>query len=193
MKKFLTLALALVMTLAMSVPAFAVELVTEDGGSVNIDVSGAYVGADASADVIAVDITWDSMDFTYMAEGSKIWDATNMWHTTVSSEDAGWVDETKNIAISNRSNVDIKAEATFSAIVDGFSLNISEAVVLSEAEKGTAPNDTNATGTPGTPTTGNITVSVAENATAISSDNTDLGDITVTITKTAHTEFVPVD
>ena len=66
MKKLLSVILALVIALSLSVTAFAAE--TNEGSSpTDITVNGTFVSGTAADEKISVDIVWDAMDFTYTA------------------------------------------------------------------------------------------------------------------------------
>ena len=72
MKKSLSVILALVMALSLSVTAFAVE--TNEGSSpTDITVNGTYAPGTAADEKISVDIVWDAMDFTYTAPSQGTW------------------------------------------------------------------------------------------------------------------------
>ena len=71
MKKTLSIILALVIALSLSVTAFAA---TNDGTSdTEITVNGSFVSGTAADEKISVDIVWDAMDFTYTAASQGTW------------------------------------------------------------------------------------------------------------------------
>lgn len=122
MKKILAITLVFVMILAMSLPAFAEEAtLTQDFDSVVIDINGIKDsdedGIPDSEDteddrltVVAVDIVWDEMTFTYISE-TQIWNPDSMTYEYV---EGGWkTDEIKEISVSNRSNVPISTSLNF--------------------------------------------------------------------------------
>lgn len=180
MKKFLAMALALSMMMAMSMTAFAGEdTLTYDTDYVEIDVDAKCVSDSTTvADVIAVDVSWDAMEFTYAEASALSWDAENMWVETA-GEGAGWKDETKNITITNRSNVGITATAGYVSNLTNFSLTLGSNLTLDAATAGDASKSLR-----GIEKTGVITVEVASSSTAtIDEDTETVARITVTIAK----------
>lgn len=139
------------------------------------------------ADVIAVDLTWDPMEWTYSKGGYD--------PNTMTSTDK-WLDANKEINISNRSNVGITATPAYAddatvtgttnlkfvtTVTDGNGSVTGNVMTLDKATAGDAD-----TGTNGTATTGKITVSLDMDmmkSVTISADDTSLGTITVTVAK----------
>lgn len=123
MKKFIAMFLAMVMIMAMSVTAFAAENETltespatgKDAGSYDIGVTGKYEADYINADpVISVDIEWESMEFTYAADGYQgVWNpGSHEYENSIAEGESGWRDnEGRNIKLTNHSNVGV--EATF--------------------------------------------------------------------------------
>ena len=176
MKKILAIALAVVMTMAMSVTAFAAEATLDAAGSVEITTKGVYNNnTETAADVIAVDIVWDDMTFTYNAEGALEYNPDKMWDEKAGQ--AGWKNETKKITISNRSNVGITASSAYSGGYLTVS-NTDSALTIDKATPGDASKNA-----AGTASVGEITVTPASSAQSISAE-TNLGNITLTIAKT---------
>ena len=102
MRKLIAMILALVMVLSMSTVAFAAETVGQNG-SQNIDVTAKYSDAVTTPDVYSVDITWDSMVFTYSEAGTMDWDPAT--HTYTENITAGWDKESADVTVTNHSNV----------------------------------------------------------------------------------------
>lgn len=139
------------------------------------------------ADVIAVDLEWEDMEWTY-SKGH--YDPNTMTSTS------GWLDAEKVINVANRSNVGVTAAPAYvddgvtgtalefvSAVTDGHGSVTGTTLSLNKATEGTDGKD-------GTPSTGKITVSLDMTAMAnitIDTDDTTLGTITVTIAKVAAT------
>ena len=179
MKKTLSIILALVLALSLSVTAFAA---TNDGSSpTEIDVNGSFVSGTAADEKISVDIVWDPMDFTYTAPSQGTWNPAT--HAYEGATEGGWSDNTPSITVKNHSNVAVNATLDFKADVAG--------VVGTFTETSGTANDkvlelATAEGTEvsAAPTaTANFGISGA----AIDADKT-LGTITVTVAKTGSAE-----
>ena len=180
MKKTLSIILALVIALSLSVTAFAAE--TNEGSSpTDITVNGTYVPGTTGAEQISVDIVWDAMDFTYTGASQGTWNPAT--HAYDGATAGGWSDNTPAITVKNHSNVAVNATLGFKADVAG--------VVGTFTETSGTANDkvlelATAEGTEvsAAPTaTANFGISGA----AIDADKT-LGTITVTIAKTGSAE-----
>ena len=180
MKKTLSIILALVIALSLSVTAFAAE--TNEGSSpTDITVNGTYVPGTTGAEQISVDIVWDAMDFTYTGASQGTWNPAT--HAYDGATAGGWSDNTPGITVKNHSNVAVNATLGFKADVAG--------VVGTFTEPSGTANDkvlelATAEGTEvsAAPTaTANFGISGA----AIDADKT-LGTITVTIAKTGSAE-----
>ena len=88
MKKFLSVILALVMALSLSVTAFAA---TNDGSSpTEITVNGTYTPGTAADEKISVDIVWEAMDFTYTGASQGTWNSAT--HAYEGATEGGWSD-----------------------------------------------------------------------------------------------------
>ena len=112
MKKLLTSALALVLSLSLCVPAFAVEsTVTEDGGKKEIDVNAKYVDNTQTPTVYHVDVSWGAMEFTYTVSGTKTWNAEA--HNYTVSTSGAWTATGNEITVTNHSNTAVKADFTY--------------------------------------------------------------------------------
>ena len=179
MKKTLSIILALVMALSLSVTAFAA---TNDGTSgTDITVNGTYVPGTTGAEQISVDIVWDAMDFTYTGASQGTWNPAT--HAYDGATAGGWSDNTPGITVKNHSNVAVNATLGFKADVAGVVGTFTEA---SGTENDSVLELATAVGTEAAnaPTaTANFGISGA----AIDADKT-LGTITVTIAKTGSAE-----
>ena len=179
MKKTLSIILALVMALSLSVTAFAA---TNDGTSgTDITVNGTYVPGTTGAEQISVDIVWDAMDFTYTGASQGTWNPAT--HAYDGATAGGWSDNTPGITVKNHSNVAVNATLGFKDDVAGVVGTFTEA---SGTENDSVLELATAVGTEAAnaPTaTANFGISGA----AIDADKT-LGTITVTIAKTGSAE-----
>ena len=179
MKKTLSIILALVMALSLSVTAFAA---TNDGTQdTEITVNGSFVSGTAADEKISVDVAWDAMDFTYTAPSQGTWNPAT--HAYEGATAGGWSDNTPGITVKNHSNVAVNATLGFKADVAGVVGTFTEA---SGTENDSVLELATAVGTEAAnaPTaTANFGISGA----AIDADKT-LGTITVTVAKTGSAE-----
>ena len=172
MKKLLSVILALVMALSLSVTAFAA---TNDGTQdTEITVNGTYTPGTTADEIISADIAWDAMDFTYTGASQGTWNPVT--HAYEGAIDGGWSDNTPAITVTNHSNAAINATLGFTADVTGIvgtftessgteNDKVLELATAEGTEVGSAPK-----------ATANFSISGA----AIDADKT-LGTITVTI------------
>lgn len=198
MKKFLAMALALIMMLAMAIPAMAEgevtkaseknEIVTNQddkgivseliGNSAEIDAWGLYDAdgdgkaeetEDTSTDVFYVNIAWEKMEWVY-TQGS--YDAENM-------KDLGghWNQDEKKITVTNQSNIGITATPSYADDgVEDTNLTFSRALTLEAATPAQGEEAR------GTAKVGTITVDIDASSAAIT-DHSKIGTITVTVEK----------
>ena len=108
MKKVTSLLLALVMALALAVPAFA-ETVTPTTGDTSSDVQ---VTVKQPGDTINngyyLKVDWEVPSFSYTYYGSTYtWNTDGMYYTSTKNGTDGWDDESKNITlkVTNQSDV----------------------------------------------------------------------------------------
>ena len=174
MKRFLSLMLALLMMMSLSVTALAADA-TNNGGNTSIDVNANYQNNVSTADVIFVDIAWGEMQFTYSVNGTMDWDGEN--HQYVNNVTEGWTAKGNSVTLTNHSNVAIKAKLSFTAVSDyegitGSFGDDAELLLASAVgtEKNEAPEDTALL---------NLTGALSDDVTAA----TKIGMITVTIEK----------
>ena len=120
MKKIMSLALALVMLMSLSVTAFAADTspktVEAENGTATIDVTAKYVAdvADPS-DTYNVVVTWSGMEFTYTVEGTQTWNAETHKYDVQMDETGTWSENTATITVTNHSNVAVNATLSFAA------------------------------------------------------------------------------
>ena len=174
MKKFLASALAFALAISTSVTAFAANAATNDGTKgTDITVNGKYKAAGgASADVISVDIVWESMEFTYSEKSDGSWNPKTHQYDGATAD--GWAatgGTDPKITVTNHSNVPVNANFAFATAVDGLNGSFTKPTLVLDSAVGTefsnAPTDETA-----------FSVSGA----AINADQS-LGMITVTVGK----------
>lgn len=115
MKKFISLALALMLVMSLSVTAFAADNTStelnDNKKSDTIAVTGTYKAGTAGGTVISVHVAWTDMSFTYNAESSGKWQPGT--HTYGEGTEAGWSESKNSITVTNHSNVDVTATFAF--------------------------------------------------------------------------------
>ncbi len=194
MKKIIAMLLAVVMAAAMVVPAFADTENTTINSAKNHDitVNGVFKSASASGEVISVGIAWDAMTFTYSEASSGTWDPTQ--HTYTGNSTAGWSDNKSAITITNHSNVPVDAEFSFTAESGVTTTGKFYHKTASGAFSYTAEPEFRLTSAVGTAVTAapSYAIYFGVEGAAIS-NNTTLGNITVTISKSKIVTSVSVD
>jgi len=172
MKKYISLIVALLMIMSMSVAVFAANDVT-NGGTDTAEVKGNYKGTPVST-VYSVDISWSGLDFTYNDAYKGEWQPNS--HTYINSTEAGWAESNGKITITNHSNTDITATPVYNASTNYETASMifnSDALAVNSADNGV-------NGAAGSAVSGTITVtpngSLPEGTT-----NAVIGTITITI------------
>ncbi len=123
MKKLISVIAVLALVLAMSVPAFAAEALSGNSASgkgendYTIGVNGVYNAGSAAADVISVDIAWESMEFTYNAGSAGTWNPGT--HQYENASNGSWAANPKKITLKNHSNVAVNATFAFAGASEG--------------------------------------------------------------------------
>ena len=131
MKKKLAFILALALS-AGSITAFADE---------EIEVNGKYIAGSNGGTIIAVDVTWEDMTFTY-TDGDKTWNPdTHEYDTTEGSWGEELTDAIRSISVTNHSNAQIKALYSFKSDVAGLEHMIYKNVILLDNAEGTEPEN----------------------------------------------------
>ena len=180
MKKFITLALALILTLSVAVVAFAGSASIDDDNLVaNAGVTGQYV-VNAAEATISVDVTWVNADWTYTVQ--KTWNAVD--HVEEAGEGV-WSNpqDATTITLTNNSNCDITVNYTAASTVGATLLFNDQAVyaaVDSElaAVSGTGDSATVDTESVTLKVTGGLTGEYTDGQTGIA-----VGTVTITIAK----------
>ena len=132
MKKYISVLLAVVVLLALAVPAFASSIPTT--GDTSVDVPATYtagtvqiVGPDgnvSTATVYSVNVSWTGIEAIRYSGETKAyyWDAASHSYkiSTGASEAAGWTKDSTSctITITNHSNAEIRPVAEFTAASD---------------------------------------------------------------------------
>ena len=182
MKKIMSLALALVMLMSLSVTAFAADTspktVEAENGTAEIAVSATYKEDVTSAsDTYNVVVTWSGMEFTYTVEGTQTWNAETHKYDVQMDETGTWSESTATVTVTNHSNVAVTATLSFAA-VEAYN------TVTGKFDNGTielpsavdkATNAAELTGTAKLTLEGTLASTVTE--------STNVGTITVTIAK----------
>lgn len=117
MKKFMTVALAIVVLCTMTLPVFAAPAPTApieldnvtSNNNTNADVDVEIIGSGDLVPVYSVDVMWESLNFQYTFTANDEWNPDD--HTYVST--GGWVKNSAKITVTNHSNVNIRAKASF--------------------------------------------------------------------------------
>lgn len=118
MKKVTSLLLALVMALALAVPAFAEDLAdSEVTGGKTQDVTASYeTAADEGVHAYHVTIDWDVPSFTYNFQGTQYtWNPTDLNYTkSGNTGKAKWDKDSGDLTlmVKNRSDMDVYCKAT---------------------------------------------------------------------------------
>lgn len=169
MKKILTIILALVLVLSMSITAFAAE-------NNSHEVKGTYQATDESSTVYAVDVTWGNMEFTYDVP-ADVWNGEE--HKYESGGEARWKhDEGANVVtVTNRSNAAVNVAVT----TDTGSCGITASVTNSTFQLGNAAEGAT-TEIAGTATEGTAVITLSGELTNKSAKKSVIGSVTVTIT-----------
>ncbi len=157
---------AFILALALCTGSMTAFAETNDGTSpANIEVKGKFVAASGGGTVIAADVTWDDMTFTYQ-DGDEVWNPdTHAYEVT----DGGWTNETKNINITNHSNTGLLIYTDYDAELEDVDFSIDKDIVSLPTAEGTAPADAPKT-----------TIKIGVSGEAIQEDEK-LGSIFVTI------------
>ncbi len=185
MKKIMAILLCLATALTMSLTAFAETELSSSPvndipeGQYTIDVTGKYAEGGNSGNEISVDISWESMEFTYT--GSKSSYDTDTHKTTVIP--GGWSDEQKTITVTNHSNTAVDITFVFTSEISGMDGSFTEnrlTLESAESEEYQTVGDNGKCPAP----TGATKFSLDTESPAIGED-TDIGTITVSITASA--------
>lgn len=129
---------AFILALALCTGSMTAFAETNNGTSpANIEVKGKFVAASGGGTVIAADVTWDDMTFTYQ-DGDEVWNPdTHAYEVT----NGGWTNETKNINVTNHSNIGLLIYTDYDVEYGDVDFNIDKDIVSLPTAEGTAPTD----------------------------------------------------
>lgn len=133
MKKVTSLLLALVMALALAVPAFAADTWPTDADKSRDVTAKVTVTADQTESVYHVTVDWNTPSFQYSFEGAKYtWDTTNLKYQKEPLGKTGWGDNgatsqegTLGLTVTNRSDKAVYCKAALVKNVSQTGLNVS--------------------------------------------------------------------
>ncbi len=117
MRKVFTIVLALILAMGLSTSSFAAtspQTITnlEDGAqTVEIGVTGTYVGSNSTREVYSVDVEWGAMSFTYSDGSSTIWNPKTHTYETLSN--VGWTADGNTVTVTNHSSLPVNVEFSF--------------------------------------------------------------------------------
>ena len=137
MKKAITLLLALVLVLSMSIPALAAE---------SGDIKVTYSQPDP-ARVTYVDLTWGSMEFNYNSGDTKVWNPEKLEYEIVpgKAEDASWTPVNEGgdtVTVTNHSNTGLLVTVVYTpAEENGVSGTLENSSFLLATAEGTDKNN----------------------------------------------------
>lgn len=112
-KRFFAALIVLVLAVSMCSPAFAanIGIGSSDVGTVSIAVTG---HGGSSGPVYHIVLNWDSLTFTYdLAESETTWDPDDHRYESSGRGNAGWVNDSAGITVTNHSNTDIGVNISF--------------------------------------------------------------------------------
>ena len=95
MKKIIAFALAIIMLVAMSAPAYAESSVDSHGNTASIPVGVIFQAKGAAVKTFSVDIEWDDMTFTYTKSAQGEWDPAT--HSYKGGAEGSWSTDTSTI------------------------------------------------------------------------------------------------
>ena len=173
MKQIFTLALTFLLIFSLvTVTAFAEPTINTQNGTATKAVTASYHSGTGGGTVYSVDITWESMAFTYSEGSSPTWNPAT--HTYSSGGTGGWSHNGNKITVTNHSNTKVTANLTYTpeAGYDGISGNFDK----TEMDLATAV-DTPVVSAP----TDTAALTLSGTLASTLTDPTTVGTITVTI------------
>lgn len=176
MKKFFALALALALTLALAVTCFAAYTPTMDALSdeATQNVKVTYVAGGTSAEIYAVDVVFDEMNFTYTAASEGTWDPET--HTYKNIDAAEWNKTSANIKVTNHSNVALDVTVSYAKDA-GYTGAVAPSITNGEFELARATEGSDFADAP----TATATLNIGAGVPVAGNENLKIGTVTVTI------------
>lgn len=106
---------ALVCAMSMTALASGNGVVETEGGTKEITVTGNYEEGTASQTVYKVDLTWNSMGFTYTDASEGTWNPNTHEYDGSTEAAWSWENDANQITVTNHSNTAIDAEFAYDA------------------------------------------------------------------------------
>lgn len=119
MKKIFSIIISIAIIFSINLNAFAsggFNTGNKVGESHSIDVTAKTESAILVPDSYSVDITWENMTFTYIENGTKIWNAST--HTYTTNTEGSWDKNEAKINVVNHSNVPVTAIVEYTPITE---------------------------------------------------------------------------
>lgn len=187
MKKTLSVLLAVLMLLTLTVSAFAEPLIEDDGnGSDSHNVTAGFKGAttDSAGNVYYVTVAWTPGENTlsyFEGNTTYTWNGASMQYQAGALEDEGWTGSAAvKVTVTNQSNAEVNAQASWKD-AQGITAECKfdkDTAKLDSAAEGIDYNNTQATGSP---KTADINATVEVKSGTIQDNGATVGTITVTI------------
>lgn len=177
MKKAISMILALVLVLSMSITAFAAEV--PDGGTQSITATYSEV---ESTIVYKVDISWGGMVFNYNSGMENVWNPDTLKFETVQKDEASWAPAAQGgdtVTVINHSNAGVDIDITYTKAENG----VDGTLENGSFTLGSADNGTDGAAGTATSNSAKLTLSTANIPDSFKdgSSNVVLGSLTVSI------------
>lgn len=183
---------ALVCAMSMTALANGNDTVVAEGGTKEITVTGNYVGGTAGQTVYKVDLTWNSMGFTYTDASEGTWNPDTHQYDDSTEAAWSWEDNANQITVTNHSNTAIDAafvyaaNSGYEAIMADFYNATKDGGVLTGSRLSLASAEPESGSQTGTAKSGNAYLQITGGELGKESASQEIGEITVTIQKAAQ-------
>lgn len=202
MKKVTSLLLALVMALALAVPAFAEDTWPADKDKSRDVTANVTVTEDQTVSVYHVTVNWNAPSFQYSFEGAKYtWDTTELKYQKETLGKTGWGDNgatsqegTLGLTVTNRSDKAVYCKAALVKNASQTELNVSYGdggvkkatadTIVTDSNNPSAYTNPHTGEVPTADLGGNITMSGTPNKPEQTQNGVILATITLTLSKT---------